>query len=391
MARKRVLQIVTRLALGGAQKSTLDTCRLLPKEKWEVEVLAGPDVGEDGGMQEEFTAAGIPVHILPGMHREEHRGNDLAALWRLIGFLRRGRYDVVHTHMAKAGVLGRLAAGYAHVPAVVHTAHGWPWHNFLDKKTKDRYVGFERRAAEKCGRIIVTSERDRGKALAWKIAPVDKFEVIRSGIDFDLFDPARHDRATERRALGITDTAPVVITVGALTEQKNPLEALEVVARVRHSFPELVWLVVGDGPLRATLQARAGSLGLGEAVRFLSVRHDVPALLAAADVFLLTSKWEGLPRTLIEAMAMGKSPVVTQVDGVLDVIEDNVTGYTRDPGDVDELTAMVVRLFRAPNLIRDMAAQNPLFIRKQKFSVERMLTRIEEVYERLPPPRGAAG
>ena len=106
-------------------------------------------------------------------------------------------------------------------------------------------------------------------------------------------------------------------------------------------------------------------------------------LLAAADVFLLTSKWEGLPRTLIEAMAMGKAPVVTQVDGVLDVIEDNVTGYVRDPGDLDELTAMVVRLFRAPNLIKEMGVQNPKFIRKPEFSVERMVTRIGDVYDRL--------
>jgi len=278
-----------------------------------------------------------------------------------------------------------------HVPAVVHTAHGWPWHNFLDRKTKDRYVGFERRAAEKSGKIIVTSERDRGKALAWKIAPVDRFEMIRTGIDLELFDPTRWDRAAGRQALGIADTAPVVITVGALTEQKNPLEALEVVGRTRHAFPELVWLVVGDGPLRAAMEGRAEALGLGESVRFLSTRNDVPALLAAADVFLLTSKWEGLPRTLIEAMAMGKSPVVTQVDGVLDVIEDNVTGYTRDPGDVDELTAMVVRLFRAPNLIRDMAAQNPVFIRNQKFSVERMVTQIEGIYDRLLSGSGSTG
>lgn len=383
MARRRVLHILTRLALGGAQKSTLDTCLRLPKSEWEVEVLAGPDVGVEGFLQDEFTAAGIPVHLLPGLHREDHQGSDLAALWRLVGFLRRGRYDVVHTHMAKAGVIGRLAAGYARVPAVVHTAHGWPWHNFLDRKTKERYVGFERRAANKCGRIIVTSERDRGKALAWKIAPVDRFEVVRTGIDFELFDPARWDRATQRQALGIPEKAPVIITVGALTEQKNPLEALEVVARVRHSFPELVWLVVGDGPLREAVQSRAESLGISGSIQFLSVRSDVPALLAAADVFLLTSRWEGLPRTLIEAMAMGKSPVVTQVDGVLDVIEDNVTGYTRDPGDLDELTAMVVRLFRAPNLIKDMAAQNPVFIRKAEFSVDRMATRIGAIYEKL--------
>jgi glycosyltransferase involved in cell wall biosynthesis len=383
MSRRRVLHVVTRLAMGGAQKSTLDTCVRLAKDRWDVEVLAGPEVGEDGSLQEAFTEAGIPVHLLPGLHREESVGNDLSALWRMIGFLRRGRYDVVHTHMAKAGIIGRMAAGYVHVPAVVHTAHGWPWHNFLDRKTKERYVSHERRAARKTGKIIVTSERDRGKALAWQVAPVDRFELVRTGIDFDLFDPARHDKAAGRRALGIPEDAPVVISVGALTPQKNPLEALEVIGRVRHAFPALHYVLVGDGPLRGAVQRQAGALGLGESFHFLSVRNDVPALLAAADVFLLTSKWEGLPRTLIEAMAMGKAPVVTQVDGVLDVIEDNVTGYVRDPGDVDELTAMVVRLFRAPNLIKEMGVANPKFIRKPEFSVERMVTRIADVYDRL--------
>ena len=186
-----------------------------------------------------------------------------------------------------------------------------------------------------------------------------------------------------RRTLGIDDTAPVIISVGALTEQKNPLEALEVVARARHALPAVVFLMVGDGPLRGAVQRKAEELGLGDSFRFLGVRPDVPSLLAAADVFLLTSRWEGLPRTLIEAMAMGKAPVVTQVDGVLDVIEDNVTGYVRDPGDVDELAAMVVRLFRAPNLIKEMGVQNPKFIRKPEFSVERMVTKIADIYERL--------
>src|SRR5262245_54227427 len=109
MARTRVLHVLTRLALGGAQRSTLDVCRLLPKDRYEVEVLAGPEVGSEQNIQAEFTDLGIPVHMLPGLHREENTASDLAALWRMVGFLRRGRYDVVHTHMAKAGVIGRLA------------------------------------------------------------------------------------------------------------------------------------------------------------------------------------------------------------------------------------------------------------------------------------------
>jgi glycosyltransferase involved in cell wall biosynthesis len=390
MARARVLHVLTRLALGGAQRHALDVCRRLPGDRYEVEVLAGPDVGSEKSIQSEFTDAGLPVHMLPGLHREENPASDLAALWRMAGFLRRGRYDVVHTHMAKAGVIGRLAAGLAKVPAVVHTVHGWPWHNFVDRKTKERYVGFERRAARKTDRIIVTSERDRGKGLAHAIAPADRFTLIRSGIDFARFDPEKHDRAEARRKLGLPEKARVLLTVAALTHQKNPLEALEVAARVQKAFPELHYILVGNGPLRDDVMTRSGQLGFGSRFHFLGNRDDIPEILAAADVFLLTSRWEGLPLTLIEAMAMGKAIVATQVDGVLDVIEDNVTGYARDPGDVDELAAMCVRLFRAPNLITEMFKGNPAHIRRPEFSLERTVEALDRLYQEVLKARGRA-
>lgn len=391
MARTRVLHIATRLAVGGAQKNTLDVCRWLPRDRYEVEVLAGPEVDSDGDLQPEFAAAGIKVHILPGLHRDENLASDLTALWRMVGVIRRGRYDIVHTHMAKAGVIGRLAAGFAHVPVILHTVHGWPWHNFLDRKTKDRYVDFERRAARRSDRIIVTSERDRGKGLAHHVAAPNKYELIRAGIDLELFDPARHDRAAARRELGLPDKAPVVVTVAALTEQKNPLEGLEVIAGARNSFPDLHYLVVGDGPLRAACEAKAAALGMASFVHFLGLTDRVPSALAAADVFLLTSRWEGLPRTLLEAMAMGKAVVATQVDGVLDVIEDNVTGYARDPGDVEELVAMVVRLFRAPNLIAEMYKGNAAFLRKPEFEVRNSVQRLDNLYRQLLRSKGLAG
>jgi glycosyltransferase involved in cell wall biosynthesis len=383
MKRTRVLHVLTRLSLGGAQRTTLHTCQGLSKDRYEVELAAGPDTDDEGNIGGEFDAAGIPVHRVPGLRRDAGPSQALPAIWRLAGVIRKGRYDVVHTHMAMGGVVGRFAASFAKAPVTVHTVHGWPWHNALDKKTRDRYIGYERRAAEKCDRIIVTSERDKGKGLANAIAPPGKFVLIRSGIDFDRFDPEKHDKAGARARLGLPEKAPVVISVGALTPQKNPLEALEVVARTKASFPELHYVLVGDGPLRPDVERRAEELGLGGSFHLLGFRDDVPDLLAAADVFLLTSRWEGLPRTLIEAMAMGKAVVATQVDGVLDVIEDNVTGYARDPGDIDELTAMCVRLFRAPNLITEMYKGNTRYIRKPEFRVDRMVQATDSLYQSL--------
>jgi len=388
VAKARVLHMMTRPVLGGAQMNTLDLARRLPADRYEVEVLTGPDVGAEPSLQSAFTDAGIPVHLLPGLHREESATRDLAALWRTVGFLRRGRYDVLHTHMAKAGVIGRMAAGFAKVPVVVHTVHGWPWHNFVDRKTKERYVGYERRAAARTDRLIVVSERDRGKGLAQGVAPPDRFTLIRSGIDFDVFDPAKYEKAACRKALDLPEDAPVMVTVGALTEQKNPLEALEVTARVKNAFPAVRHLIVGDGPLKDDVDARIAALDLEGNVRRLGARDDVPAILAAADVFLLTSRWEGLPRTLIEAMAMGKAVVATQVDGVLDVIEDNVTGYARDPGDVDELSAMCVRLFRAPNLITEMFKGNTAFLRRPEFRADTTAAQVDALYRELLAAKG---
>lgn len=383
MARTRVLHVLTRLALGGAQRNTLFTCRDLPKERYEVEVAAGPETGAEGDIHSEFDALKIPVHTIPALCRDGGTAQNLAAVWRLSNLMRRGRYDIVHTHMARAGVIGRFAASFANVPVRVHTVHGWPWHNALDRKTRDRYVDYERRAALRTDRLIVTSERDRGKGLANTIAPTSRFTLIRSGIDFDLFDPKKHDKAASRARLGLPEKVPVIISVGALTPQKNPLEALEVVARTRHAFPDLHYVIAGDGPLRAEVEARAAALNLDGQFHLLGLRDDIPQLLAAADVFLITSRWEGLPRTVIEAMAMGKAVVATQVDGLLDVIEENVTGYVRDPGEVEELAAMCVRLFRAPNLINEMFTGNSRFIRKPEFSLERMVSGIDALYQEL--------
>jgi glycosyltransferase involved in cell wall biosynthesis len=382
----RVLHVITRLIVGGAQENTMWTADLLNRGwpgsgRYQVDVVAGTQTGPEGSLVEEVRERGTAVTLLPALRREPAPFRDLAALVQLVRLIRRGRYRIVHTHSSKAGVLGRLAARIAGVPAIVHTVHGWSFHDGLSGMRRRVYVALER-IGDRCGHsgVLVTS-RDRDKGAAAGIRGGGHYRLIRSGIELDRFGHPGVSRAEMRDRLGIPEAAPVVGTVTRLSTQKAPLDLVEAFAIIREGCPDARFVIVGDGPLRSAVETRIRAHGLGSRVVMTGLRRDIPELLPSFDVFVLTSLWEGLPRVLPQAMASGVPIVCTRADGNAEAVQDGIQGYLVAPGQPAEMAGRVLELLADADVRGRMGQAGRQ--RAQEFDVRQMAREIDALYREL--------
>jgi glycosyltransferase involved in cell wall biosynthesis len=377
------LQIITRLIVGGAQETVMLTADLLnQRADWRVDVVSGPQTGSEGSLIEAVRARGVPLTIEPSLVREVNPAKDVLALVRLFQFIRRGQYTIVHTNSSKAGVLGRIAAKLAGVPVIVHTVHGWSFHEHMSPLRRSLFTALEKLAASLSDAMIVVAEPDIEKGLREGIGRPEQYHVIRSAISMDTFDPATVDAAAVRRELGVPQEAPVLGNVGRFSPQKNPLDWVRVAARLAHALPACRFLLVGDGPLRADVEALIADNGLTDRFVLTGLRRDVPRMLAAMDVFLLTSLWEGLPRVIPQAMSMRVPVVANRADGTVEAITHGVTGFLAEPGDLDALTEHCLTLLRDSERRRAMGARGHTFAARE-FDVHEMVARIDRLYRDL--------
>lgn len=382
MAPIRVLHPITRLIVGGAQENTMYTAALLDPQRYQVTVLSGPQTGSEGSLIEEVRGKGVPLVILPDLVREVHPWRDLRALWKLYRFLRRERFTVVHTHSSKAGVLGRLAARWAGIPVIVHTIHGWSFHDHMSASLRRIYVAMERRMALLSDALIVVTDQDIQKGLQEGIGRPGQYQLIRSAIPLDEFNPAGVDRGAVRGELGIPLDVPVLGNVGRFSQQKNPLDWVRVAAQVARKLPGCYFLLVGDGPLRPEVEALLAGEGLAGRAVLTGLRRDVPRMMAAMDVFLLTSLWEGLPRVIPQAMAMQVPVVATRADGTVEAIAHGETGYLGEPGDLQEMAGHCLVLLEDAGR-RRMMGQRGREHALREFDVRTMVAQIAALYEQL--------
>ena len=386
MARKtRVLHVITRLIIGGAQENTMLAAALLDKRRFHVEVISGPQTGPEGSLIDEVRQRHIPLTILPDLRREISPIHDLKALLKLTRLARQGRYDIIHTHSSKAGILGRLAAWMAGVPIIVHTVHGWGHHPTSawgqHPLVRRFYILLEQIIQRITDKLIVVSPRNTEKGLADGIATPDKYITIRSGIELDRFRQPARPREAVRAELGIPLDSAVVGTVTRLSFQKAPLDFVAAVAQVAAQRPDVHFVIVGDGPLRADVEARVAALELTERIHLTGLRRDVPDLMHSFDVFALSSLWEGLPRVLPQAMAAGLPIVATAVDGNAEAVTDGVNGRLVPPGDPTLLAQAVIEMLRDPEMMAQMGAAGRE--RAGEFGAQKMVNDIAELYTRL--------
>jgi len=369
--------LITRLDLGGAQQNTLYCARHHDRDRFDVSVWAGPGGRLDG---EALAIPDADVRLLPWLRHPVAPAHDAAAVLRLAAML--ADVDLLHTHSSKAGILGRAAARLARVPAVVHTVHGWSFNATQGATTRAAYVALERLAAEGTDRLVCVSEADRAMGLALGIGDASRYRVFRSGIDASLY--ARDERARERvrRELALDDRTIVVGSVGNLKPQKAPLDFVEAARHAHAEDPRLRFVYAGDGELRVEVEAAIAAASLTGVVRLLGWRDDIPALLAACDLFLLTSRFEGLPRAALQAIAASVPVVATDTGGIAEIVVSGESGVLVPVGDAEAAARAVLRLASDPLGRARLAAEARRRL-NGTFDIGRMLRDLEEEYDRV--------
>ena len=383
----KVLHIITRLIVGGAQENTIYTCHLLDRAKYDVDLLIGPQLGPEGELVSIVKKDRVALTVENSLVREINPVKDLMALLRLRGFIKKNGYDIVHTHSSKAGIVGRIAAWMARTPVVVHTVHGWGFHDHMHPLKRGLYVFLEKICRRISDRLIVVTQLDADAGMKYGIGVPDDYEKIYSAIDLDEFSSVNIDVEAKKKELGLAPNAPVVGCVGRLSPQKAPDIFMRMAAEVLKSNPRVNFLYVGGGPLRSDIEALIEELGIADRVVLTGLRRDVPELLHVMDVFVLLSLWEGLPRVFSQAMAAGLPVVASNVGGAAEVVHDGKNGYVVPPGDYQAPAQRVLELVADPQLRENMGAEGRK-VADPDFDVHHMVRRIHELYQDIMKQKG---
>jgi glycosyltransferase involved in cell wall biosynthesis len=307
---------------------------------------------------------------------------DLRALWLTVGYLRRQRFDIVHTHSTKAGLWGRIAARLAGVPVVVYTPNAFRFLAFPSSGLKHGfYVALERIAQRFGTAIIAASESEAELARERRIAPPNRVFRVNNGVDLDQL--LSHVARPEVRAeLGLPRTAPLVTAVARLYPQKALHVFIDAARRVAQAIPEVHFVIVGDGPLKAKLLTQIAEVGLAGRLTLVDYTSEVPQLLLESTVFVLTSEYEGLSYAAIEAGALARPLVLSDVPGLRDVVRHGVSGFLVKPGRSDQFAERINQLLRDASLRERLSVAAHAFIAKE-FSTAQMMSGTERVYEEL--------
>jgi glycosyltransferase involved in cell wall biosynthesis len=381
---KRVGHIITRLSVGGAQENTLLTCEgLRDMPQYEVELVLGSDDQTEGELVSRARAGGLPVVVVPELMRSVSPLNDARALNKLADLFRERRYDIVHTHMTKAGVLGRIAARRAGTPLVVHTLHSLVYHDYQPRPVRFSIIRLKRWLARRTDHLISVSEILRQRALADGIGRAEAFDTVYSGMELDWFLNATADRDAVRASLGIPKDALVVGKIARFFELKGHRELLPAIPAVVAAVPDVRFLFVGDGVLLEWFKAEAAKLGVLDHLVFAGMldREAIPDTILAMDVLVHTSLREGIARVLPQALAMGVPCVSFAIDGAPEVVIDGETGHLVAANDTAGLSAALIDLLRDP-AERERMGRNGRASVDPRFRVETMVSDIAGIYER---------
>lgn len=373
----KVLHLITRLVVGGSQDNTLLTIAGHDRTRFSVHLASNPE----GTWHDRAVQAADTFHPMPHLINPIDPAEDLKALIQLVKLLRQERFDIVHTHSSKAGILGRLAARIVGVPAVFHTIHGFPFHDFMPTWKRQVYINLERSVRSCTDFFISVCELNRQEALNLGLLSLENSQTVYSGIDFAKLDRPSNLLET-RQQLEIPDGWNTIVMVGRLDQQKAPYYLIDAFSRVLKQYPHTLLLLVGEGELEAQLRHQAIELGIENFIRFLGSREDVPEILKVADIFALSSLWEGLGRAMTEAMLLGKPVVVPNIYGIPETVHQNDTGLLFPAEDVEQLAEHLIYLLQYPQE-RDRLGRNAQTLTRKLFDANIMVHNIEKIYHRV--------
>ncbi len=386
--RYKVVRLITRLNIGGPAIHTILLTAGLDRSRFAPLLVAGAEAPSEGNMLPLADRVGVRPYSIPELGRAVRPGQDLVAFARVVRLLGRYRPAIVHTHMAKAGAIGRVAARVAGVPVVVHTYHGHVFHSYFDSFRTTAYLAAERLLAHLSDRLVAVGERQRAEIAAYGIGDERKLVALPLGLELEPFlEPI--PRGALRRALGLPEQTPLIGIVARLVPVKAHETFLQAAALVRDEHPDARFAIVGDGECRAALEARARALGLDGVLHFLGWRRDLPGVYADLDVVCLSSLNEGSPVALIEAMAAARPVVATAVGGVPEVVRDGISGLLVPPRDARAMAAAIGEILAAPERARalGLAARDDVY---PKYAIRRLIQDVEGLYLELLAAKGAA-
>ena len=372
--KKKVIHVITKLELGGAQKVTLMTLERLPRDRYELALVTGPD-----GLLVEW-ANRIPDLTrvwMPALVRELRPIEDTIAFFALWRLFRNERPHVVHTHSSKAGILGRWAARLAGVPVIFHTAHGFGFNDFQRPIVRSFYTWLERMTTSITTRLVVVSYANAEKGEKSGVFRRSDWVLCRDAISVEEFmQPG--PRRTRLREWNIPENRIVVGMVACFKPQKAPVDFVDVAARVLKEAGQVHFVMAGDGELRPEIEKRIREYGIDEYITLLGWQDDMPDVYRNLDVVVLTSLWEGLPCVFSEAMA-GELPIVaTNVDGAREAIVDGDNGFLHKPHDVEGMARSVLELVRNPELRQSMGRRGKS--RVMEFDISTSVKALESAY-----------
>jgi len=381
----RIAHVITRLILGGAQENTVLTCEDLVREFHDdVLLVTGPALGPEGTLMDRARAGGVPMEVVAPLRRPIHPLRDLASYFRIKRILTDFQPDVVHTHSAKAGILGRMAARRLGVPAIVHGVHGAPFHPYQGRGARAFFRACERWAAPQCDAFISVADAMTDLMVDARVAPRDKFTTIYSGMEVEPFLRSDEHRDRVRRQLGYEPRHVVVGKIARLFHLKGHEYVIRAARQVVDAQPNVRFLLIGDGILQERVRRQIAEAGLDDHFQLTGLvpAERIPELIASMDVLVHASLREGLARTLPQALIAGKPVVSYDVDGAREVCIPDQTGFLLPPKSVAEMARALIRLADDPPL-RDRLGSEGRRRFTDVFRHERMTAEIRSLYERL--------
>lgn len=388
----KIVHIITRLILGGAQENTLITCRLLAERGHDVTLITGPALGPEGELFNQTKNQKYKTIVVDKLIRAICPVYDSIAYFEIEKHLKTFVPDVVHTHSAKAGILGRFAAYSLKgrlknpaAPAVVHTIHGLAFHPYQSNLINRFYIAVEKSAAKRTDFFISVADAMTRQALEAGIGTLEQFTTAYSAIELGAFlSPFERQQLKDfREKHAIAQDAIVLVCIARLFHLKGHEFIIESARRLANRFDRCIWLFVGDGSLKEKIQQRIAQLGLAGRFRFTGLLppQQMPLILQASDILVHCSLREGLARALPQALACGKPVVSFDIDGAREVVNPD-TGRLVEPKNIHQLTEACAELIEDEGLREKLGRQGRESV-KEKFAPQTMVDTIEAVYKKL--------
>jgi glycosyltransferase involved in cell wall biosynthesis len=381
----RIAHVITRLILGGAQENTVLSCEdLIRIYQDDVLLVTGPPLGPEGSLMERVREGGVPVEVVPQLRRPIHPWRDLLSYVRIKRILCDFQPDVVHTHSAKGGILGRMAAHRLGVKAIVHGVHGAPFHPYQGRGARTFIRACERWAARRCHAFVSVADAMTDLMVDARVAPRQKFTTVYSGMEVEPFLGADEHRERVRAELGYQPKHVVVGKIARLFHLKGHEYLIGAARQVVDAQPNVRFLLVGDGILAPRLRRQIAEAGLKDHFHLTGLvpPERIPELIAAMDVLVHASLREGLARALPQALIADKPVVSYDVDGAREVVIPDETGYLLPPKSVSEMAGALIRLAADPALRERLGSEGRRRF-TDLFRHERMTAQLRALYEKL--------